>query len=211
MNYTEIRALLPDAPIDIIQRLGCDKDTNKPLVCDGIEGPRTRNAIYLPIDKIKTKSSQIALQELLAGSQEVNGNNRGPWVNKYFRCKEGASEVKNRGAWCSAYVTWVLDQAFGFRACWGAIRAVRDLMVRVGIDDAKEGDCISWRSLTRPFPAGHIGLIVLVEDDCIWTIEGNLDLKYGLDGVAVRRLTKQGVRSDGNKPHRVGRPKEGQT
>ena len=211
MNYDQIREYLPDVPLDIIQRLGHDPVTNKPLVCDGVEGPKTRRAVYLPIDKLKAKTSQIALNELLLGAQEINGNNRGRWVNKYFRCREGADERKNRGAWCAAWVTWVLDQAFGFRACWGAIRAVRDLMVRITIDQVQEGDCVAWRSLTRPFPYGHVGLIVLVEDDCIWTIEGNVDLAGDVAGVAARRLSKQGVRSDGNRPYLIGRPKGGQT
>ena len=207
MNYETIIKLLPESSLEIIQRLGCNPLTNAPLVCDGVEGPNTKNAVYLPIDKLVAKTSLIALKELLDGSQEIGGNNRGKFVNKYFRVRQGSSLTKNRGAWCAAFVTWILNEAIGFRAVWGAIRTVRDHMQTIPISDIKEGDCVSYRSLTRPFPYGHVGLIVLVEEDCVWTIEGNVDLKPGIDGVAARRLTKALTRSDKNKAHQLGRPK----
>ena len=206
MNYQEMRARFPELPLDILQRMGHDPVTNRPLVCDGKLGPKTLRAKFLPVDKIKTVEGQVALVELLAGSIEV-GNNRGPWVNKYFRLSKDASTTINRGAWCAAFVTWVLNVAFGHRACWGAIRTVRDHMPRVSLDSIKEGDCVAYRSLTRPFPSGHIGLLVVVDGDDVWSIEGNVDLKHGVDGVAARLLTKQLERSDGNKPYLIGRPK----
>jgi len=208
MNYETITKLLPESSLDIIQRLGCDPVTSKPLVCDGVLGPKTRGATYLPIDKLLAKTSIVALKELLDGSQELNGNNRGKFVNKYFRSRAGASELKNRGAWCASAVSWIYNQVSPFRACWGAIRLVRDLMQRITTDEAREGDAVCWRSLTRPWPYGHVGIIVLVEDDFVWSIEGNVDLMDGLDGVAARRLTKDLNRSDGNKAFMVGRVKE---
>ena len=206
LNYEQIRVIYPDISLDIIQRLGHDPVTNKPLVCDGKLGPKTLRAKFLPVDKIKTVEGQIALVELLAGSIEV-GNNRGPWVNKYFRLSKDASITINRGAFCCAFVTWVLNQAYGFRACWGAIRCVRDYMKPVKIKEAQPGDCVAWKSLTRPWPAGHIGLIVVVDGDEVWTLESNIDIKPRVAGTAARLLTKDLVRFDGNPAYLVGRPK----
>lgn len=205
MTYDEIKKLLPKASLDIIQRLGHDPVDNKPLVCDGKIGPRTKRAIYLPIDKLNHPAATLALEELLAGAMEINGNNRGIWVNKYFRLSSKASVTIDRGAWCAAFVTWVLGQIYKFPACWGAIRTVKDHMDIINIKDVQPGDAIAYKSLTRPYPAGHVGLVVLVEDNCIWCIEGNIDLVGKIDGVGVRKLTKEGIRSDGNKPYLVGR------
>lgn len=210
LSYEQIRAIYPDKSLDIIQRLGHDPVTNKPLVCDGKLGPKTLRAKFMPVDKIKTVEGQIALVELLEGSIEV-GNNRGPWVNKYFRLSKDASITINRGAWCAAFVTWVLNEAYGHRACWGAIRTVRDWMVKIHLDSIKEGDCVAYGSLTRPFPSGHIGLIVVIDNDEVWSIEGNVDLTSKIAGVAARLLTKDLVRSDGNKPYVIGRPYKGRS
>lgn len=205
MNYQMMKDRFPDVSLEIIQRLGHDPIENKPLVCDGKLGAKTLRAIYLPVDKIQTRMGRIALSELLDGAAEEGGNNRGRYVNRYFRMPD-ADPLKNRGAWCAAFVTWVLDQAYGFKACWGAIRTVKNLMMKVAIQNVKEGDCIAYRSLTRPYPAGHIGLIVVVDEQGVWTIEGNSTLKPGLSGVTARYLTRELVRSDGNKPYLIGRP-----
>lgn len=208
LSYEQIRAIYPDKNLDILQRLGHDPVTNKPLVCDGKLGPKTLRAKFLPVDRIKTIEGQIALIELLEGAQEA-GNNRGYYVNKYFHLSSKADVNKNRGAWCAAFVTWVLNEAFGHRACWGAIRTVRDWMMRVDLRSVKEGDCVAYRSLTRPWPSGHIGLIVAIDQDEVWSIEGNVDLTDRIAGVAARLLTKDLIRSDGNKPYVIGRPYKG--
>lgn len=207
MNYDEINKELEKPSLDIIQRLGHDPVDNKPLVCDGKIGPRTKRAVFLPIDKIDNPYAIVALRELLSGAMEINGNNRGPFVNKYYRLSDKASPTIDRGPWCAAFITWVLNQVKPFPACWGAIRTVRDYMQHITIDEVQPGDCIAYKSLNRDGLAGHIGLVVLVEDDCIWSIEGNVDLIGNIDGVAARRLTREGKRVDGNEPYLVGRIK----
>lgn len=47
MTFEGLRAAQPDLPVDILQRLGHEAGGIKPLVCDGIAGPRTRSGIYL--------------------------------------------------------------------------------------------------------------------------------------------------------------------
>lgn len=47
MTFAELRAAQPNLPIDILQRLGHEAASIKPLVCDGIAGPRTKGGIYL--------------------------------------------------------------------------------------------------------------------------------------------------------------------
>lgn len=206
MNYQQIRHQYPALPLAILQRFGHDPITNKPLVCDGKLGPVTQRATYLPVDKVAHPVALNGLQEVLQGSCEVGGNNRGAWVNKYFRLTNRASVTIDRGAWCAAFVTWLLNTHKPFPACWGALRTVKNYCNTVTIDKVKDGDLISWRSLTRPAPAGHIALVVYVDNECIWTVEGNVDLTPGLDGVAFRRLDRNGKRSDGSLPHQIGRP-----
>ena len=47
MTFEQLRAAQPALSIDIIQRLGHEAGGIKPLVCDGIAGPRTKSGIYL--------------------------------------------------------------------------------------------------------------------------------------------------------------------
>lgn len=62
MTFDELRSAQPDLPIDIIQRLGHEAGGIKPLICDGIAGPRTKSGIYLdPSSVAQDTPASIAL------------------------------------------------------------------------------------------------------------------------------------------------------
>lgn len=213
MTFEQLRAAQPSLPLDVLQRLGHEAGTIKPLVCDGIAGTRTKSGIYLSPQAVIDAGctpAKVALAELLAGAAEVGGPNAGEWVIKYARLSAGATLGKNRGAWCAFFASWVLDQwaqlhgkAFGKE---GGARAVVKLLTRVALDAVQVGDLVAWPSLTRaPSWTGHVGIVAALDDLGVYTIEGNVDLKPYVDGVSARYFARDLVRSDGAKPLYAGR------
>lgn len=220
LTFDEIRSAHPTLPLDIIQRLGCEPDTRRPLVCDGKLGPRTRAAAYLSpaaVESLPSKLPALALDELLAGAREVApapgkaANNRGAWVNKYCRMSARASTVVDRGAWCAFFASWVLNlwaveyKAASFKRVGGARRLVRDELTPVHLADVQPGDLVAWESKTRPAPYGHVGIVVYASGGIIRTVEGNIDLVPGLDGVSSRAFNPDLIRVDGARPLYAGR------
>ena len=172
-NYDTLAELGLD--VQTIQRLGVDAD-GKILAVDGIVGPKTRGGTYLNPFAIERPLVEVAKDELLAGAEEIGGNNRGEWVAKYYK-RDDASRY--HGAWCAAFVGWCLQQAYGEEAPykWGARRLVDAVELageEVALEDAQPGDVIGWKrdSSTTPY-AGHVGIIAAVDCEHIYTIEGN--------------------------------------
>lgn len=191
LTYQEIRARLPAVPLEIIQRLGADPQTGRALVCDGVEGPRTRAAVYLNPDAVTDKVSVVALRELLLGAEEEEGKNDGAWVHKYARLRGLYVKGKDLFPWCALFVTWCIAQVVAsFGKVSGAIRLVRDHLTSVQLHELRAGDVVAWWSATRPRPYGHVGIVVLITASWVWTVEGNVDLRPGIDGVAARRLPR---------------------
>lgn len=221
LTHDELRASQPQLTTEIIQRLGAEQQTRRPLVCDGLTGPRTRGALFLNPAEVEHGLARVALGELLAGAAEVapapgaSASNRGPWVNKYCRSSARARVDVDRGAWCAFFASWALNDWLAscqprgsFRKVGGARRLVRDeLPQRIKLSEVQPGDLIAWESKTRPAPFGHVGIVALRDEELgrIWTIEGNIDLRPGLDGVASRLFGLDLVRADGARPLYAGR------
>lgn len=218
LSYDELRTLRPTLPVEILQRLGSEPDTRRPLVCDGKVGPKTRGALYLNPAALEQghKLPLLAMDELLQGAREVappgmSASNRGPWVNKYCRLGERASLTVDRGAWCAFYASWCLNLwaveylSATFQRVGGARRLVKDHLSRVQLDAVLPGDLVAWESKTRPAPYGHVGIVALRSGSMVWTVEGNVDLRPGLDGVAARCFDLDLTRSDGARPLYAGR------
>jgi hypothetical protein len=191
LTYTEIRARLPGVSVAILQRLGADPVTGRALVCDGVDGPRTKGAVYLNPDCVTDPAGVVALKELLAGAEEELGRNDGPDVHKYAQLRGPYVKGKDLWAWCALFVSWCLCQVWAsFGKVSGAIRLVRDHTTQVQLHELRPGDVVAWWSVTRPRPYGHVGLVVAITALWVWTIEGNVDLRERIDGVAARRLPR---------------------
>lgn len=211
MTFEQLRAAQTDLSIDIIQRLGHEAGSIKPLVCDGIAGPRTKSGIYLDPQAVRDAGctpASIALDELLAGAAETT-RNAGPWVMKYARLSPTGDIGRDRGAWCAFFASWVLDawaklhgQSFPAE---GSARAVVKMLKRIALTDIQVGDLIAWPSLTRAAWAGHVGIVAALTEDGVYTIEGNVDLRPYLDGVSARYFARDLVRADGAAPLYAGR------
>lgn len=215
-TFDALRDLYPTQPIEILQRLGCEPDTRRALVCDGKVGPRTRGALYLDprdVEALDHKLPAVALDFLMQGAREiaptpnVSASNKGHWVNTFCRLGPRAATDKDRGAWCAFFASYALDlwlreyHGASFGRVGGARRLVRDeLPKRVPIQQVQPGDLVAWESLTRPSPYGHVGIVVLRTETQVWTVEGNVDLRPGVDGVAARCFNLDLVRSDGARP-----------
>lgn len=211
LTYQEIRARLPGVPVQILQRLGADPQTGRALVCDGVDGPRTKAAVYLNPDAITTPVASAALKKLLAGSEEELGRNDGPDVHEFARKRGAYVKGRDLGAWCAMFASWCLWQVWSsFALVLGAIRLVRDHLAEVQLHELKPDDLAAWWSMTRPRPHGHVGVIVALTASWAWTIEGNVDLRPGIDGVAARRLPRATLkRIDGAPLAYLGRHEQG--
>lgn len=205
MTYPEIRARLPGVPLDIIQRLGCEP-SGRPLVCDGKEGGRTRTASYLDPQAVCAPIAQRGIADLLAGVQEEARGNRGARIEEYSRGYQ--PDGHDQGPWCAfAASLWIHEAYPPYPRVGGAIRLVRDHCDPVQRDDLRPDDLIAWRSVTRPAPAGHVGVVALITPRYVWTVEANVDLVGRTDGVAARRFTHDLVRADGARMVHLGRPR----
>jgi hypothetical protein len=163
-----------------LQRLGVEKRTGRPLALDGALGPKSRAAVYLdPRDLLNGEAlGAWATGELLAGVQEVGGNNRGGRIAEYKR----HSTRFATGAWCAEFVSAGLAAVYGEGAPY--VRGARRLVLKLGKQrgtltrDPAElyaGHIVAFeRSSTRTNFAGHVGIVVFVTADHIYTIEGNV-------------------------------------
>lgn len=72
LTFEQLRSAQPSLPLDVLQRLGHEAGSIRPLVCDGKLGPRTKSGIYLSPQAVLDAGctpAKVALAELLAGAQ----------------------------------------------------------------------------------------------------------------------------------------------
>lgn len=175
---------------------------NAPLTVDGevgdltwwsLQNPRTIVTTSVIDFKVMPNASfggssigrsalQFAINELIAGSGEVGGNNKGPWVKKYLE----PTGLPEGNSWCAAFISWCFLQAAGgnksampFNYSAGA-RDVFNQYKRKGWTfdgtgdmQLQPGDIVSWWRVSMPSGFGHIGIVHHFEDGFIYTLEGN--------------------------------------
>ena len=117
---------------------------------------------------------------------EEISKNRGEMLNtlkKEFGFKPGAE------AWCAMFGWGIVDQAckvVGARNQVPKTAGALDLLRKceatnvIIVEDEPEIGAIMYRKSGEPTATGHIGIVVKVEDDAFWTIEGNVDDKVGM-------------------------------
>lgn len=186
LTYTELRDAYPLLDTRVIQALGVEPD-GRPLAIDGAVGPKTRGASFLDPDTLEAGVLDFAMQELLERARESDGlNNAGPRVAKYY--ERPYVPRKKYGAWCAAFASWCLRQAYGthIKRILGAQRLGRAIakhhsaLGKLEAHELEAGDLIIW---DRDGPDegrdpsddwhGHVGFVAHVDDAHIWTIEGN--------------------------------------
>lgn len=175
LTYEQIAQL--DLPTRIVQRLGVDAQ-GRPLALDGQVGPLTRAGRYLSPMGPHVAGVRAAMAELLAGAEEVGGNNRGPWVAKYYGRPDEPD--RNHGPWCAAFAGWCLQADLGPDApySWSARRLLAACAER--IDEPELGAVPCWERASAGPYNGHVGIIAHIEDDgAIWVIEGNANAPRG--------------------------------
>lgn len=173
----------------------------QPLVVDGAAGPLTQWSLTHPRPFIETPTAVdyttmpaaggstigraalvAAIGEIRQGAGEVGGDNRGPFVSKYF----APVGLGDGGSWCAAFVSWCFLQASGdttsampFPYTTGA-RGLLAAFKKRGWAKAPEsgcvpvpGDIVVWWRVTLAGWQGHIGLVHSIQDGMLYTIEGN--------------------------------------
>lgn len=177
LTYSEIKGRGLDT--NRAQRMGWD-ELGRDLVVDGIEGPKTRGGLFLDPDVITAPVARVALAELLAGAQEAVGvNNKGEYPKKYM------PPSFYGGAWCAGFASWCLASVYadapssvGAQRLGKRVAARGDKIVDARLvmpddlmiwnrDGSDEGDD-PWDDAN-----GHVGIVVHVGCEWIYTIDGN--------------------------------------
>lgn len=169
ISWAEVRALLPDAPVAILQRLGVDS-SGAPLTLDGQPGQKTQGGRFLNPVGPHVPGVSCAIRELLLGAQETGRGNVGPHVSRYY--KRAEDDPRDHGAWCAAFASWCFGQDIpGAPYSWGA----RKLHKRMRpIAKPRPGCLATWERVSAGPYNGHSGIVAYVEaGGAIWTIEGN--------------------------------------
>lgn len=144
--------------------------------------------------KLGTVVIAYAQQHLAQHPREIGGQNRGPWVRLYMTGNEGPE-----WPWCAGFATFVLKQACDTVGCALPIRPTVscDLLAA----SAQENDCFVRGAVTRDRSrvkpgslflnsrtAGdwvHTGIVVRLDDDVFYTIEGNTNDSGDREGYEV--------------------------
>lgn len=173
----------------------------QPLVVDGVVGPLSWWSLQHPKPFIRAPAAvdyaampahggsavgraalAAAIGELKANAREIGGNNRGPFVRKYF----APAGMGEGDSWCAAFVSWCFLQAaggngaamafpytVGARAVLGQFKR-RDWAHAPGSGYAPQpGDVVTWWRVSLQGWQGHTGLVHSVQDGMLYTIEGN--------------------------------------
>lgn len=179
------------------------------IATDGIWGPQTQRAVesilgapHLGAEEIGQlarviRPGRAVLRELLVaiamtqlGARET-ARNRGPEIDEYVRTT--GLDPAGQHAWCAAYVVWCLEQLrrmTGIRRTWTRSARVVDHMrhaVVHGLVSAPTTGALAMRD--KPT---HMGIIVSVGSEAIYTCEGNTGGGSDTDGdrVMLRRRQK---------------------
>lgn len=188
ISYNEIREQLSARPdfkalnasqqTNVIQRMGFTPAGVR-LAVDGKLGPKTLNGIFIDPSDITTPAAKVALDELLALSQEEGGSNMGRFVQKYFRMKR--LPTKNAGAFCAGGASYCLNKGYpgeGTPYLLGAQRLGRAVAAegagRHSIHDAKPDDLLIWNRKTDKPGTGHVEVSAIITDDIVYSIGFNV-------------------------------------
>jgi hypothetical protein len=149
---------------------------------------------YTPTTKIENQLQKEIVSQALdwlykkqpGEDWEEISKNRGEMLNtlkKEFGFKAGAE------AWCAMFGWGIVDQAckvVGAKNVIPKTAGALDLLRKcektnvVIVDDEPEIGAIMYRKSGEKTATGHIGIVVKVEKDAFWTIEGNVDDKVGM-------------------------------
>jgi len=181
--------------------------TNIPT--DGIVGDQTFGVLTQPMikafsridgDDLRTLIVKYAEQQLRSNPKELFGRNEGPWVRAFMDGHEG-----QLWAWCMGFVQTVLDQAFTSLGGSTFISLMpksyscdkignhgvtkkklrRSATIRINPAHIEAGDV--FLNVKTQTDWVHTGIIVGVEGDWIYTIEGNTNDEGSREGYEVSR------------------------
>lgn len=129
---------------------------------------------------VKDYERIIAIAQKEVGVKELTGNNDGERVEEYLR----AVGLKKGQPYCSAFVSWVFEQA-GYRAPrtgWSPALFPGSRIVKDAKPAAVFG--IYFSSLKR---IAHVGLVESVRSDWITCLEANTNIAGSREGEGVFR------------------------
>ena len=150
--------------------------------------------------KLAQRMVQIALAEV-GVEEKPRGSNRGPRVDDYQRATD--LDKKQWGAWCAAFVCWVMmaamvkeGRSYTFRRMTtAAVRFIKAWSLRQDDStrtrdepglDIQPGDIVIYRF-------SHTGIAVTAPDanGCVQVVEGNTNKAGGREGYEVAKQTRK--------------------
>ncbi|UPG92170.1 CHAP domain-containing protein [Luteibacter aegosomaticola] len=190
----------------------------QPLVVDGAVGPLTQWSLNHRKPWIETTSAvdytvmpksggtklgraalSAAIGEIEAGAGEVGGDNKGPFVAKYF----APARLGTGDPWCAAFLSWCFYSACNekldampFPYTVGARGVLAQLKKRGFAKGPGEnyvpvpGDIVVWWRVSLAGWQGHTGLVHSVKDGMLYTIEGNRSPKVQGFSYVLSRMEK---------------------
>lgn len=156
-------------------------------------------------------SAIAAFKDVWNGEGETLGNNRGPFVSMLY---EDDNPTAQQGAWCGVCLRYWIRKAYpdslpNVRKSWLA-KGVSSQLKKIAPANCQSGDALIYnRKVDGSYNNinGHATLIALRDGDLVFTFEGNVDIKPGVDGCAARRYSLgNGLVSHTGAPfHQIGR------
>ena len=190
ISYAECRAkMIPllageseEVIVERCQRMGFEQGSRKALAVDGKAGLKTHGGAYVdPAWLETTPNLRVAFGELLKGSQEVGGNNMGPFVRTYFRLKK--DPAKNAGPFCAGGASYCLDQGYpeddtpyivGAQRLGKAVAKEGSMKRQLKLAEMQPGDLAIWERITENAGTGHVATtVLLLPNQSLLTIDFN--------------------------------------
>ena len=138
---------------------------------------------WVPDRNLLVYGDVIAIAAAEVGVREATGHNDGIRVEEYQR----AAGLRKGDKWCAAFLSWIFKQAgyAGPRTGWSP-----DLFpAKHRITQAVRG-CMFGVYFPELRRIAHCGLVELVHNEKIYSIEGNTNVKGSAEGDGVYRRVR---------------------
>lgn len=144
---------------------------------------------------LSNKLKLVSISNIFVGQEEIRGNKG--FKDEFFESKMFETGWKKGWAWCASFVEMVYDLSFPHldKKLEGlfspGVTKTRDNFLRAGYTVSMIPDIGDVMIMQRDGSwQGHAGIVVNVQGDTIFTVEGNTNDKGGREGYTVARKTR---------------------
>ncbi|MCD0487910.1 CHAP domain-containing protein [Pedobacter sp. MC2016-14] len=138
---------------------------------------------WVPDRNLLVQGNVVTIAEAEVGVREATNRNDGVRVGEY----QHAAGCRKGDAWCTCFVVWVFKQA-GYRmpkTGWSP-----DLFPASRVVKTPVAGCVMGIYFTAKRRIAHSGIVTLVHNEKIYTIEGNTNLNGSAEGDGVYKRVR---------------------